>query len=235
MNFVPFLRAVALALSGLAFSAHVFAAASTTYSFVGVGDPSASSVNVATGMASLSVEVIDLGVAVSGNNQVAFRFTNASSSSLTDVYFDDGALLGISSISDSGTTVDFSKLASPGNLPGGNNLTPGFTSTAGFSADSNPPASPNGVTSGEWLTITFDLQSGKDYWSVIDALALPNSGGTGDLRIGLHVQSFADGGSESFVNAPDGISAPVPEAETYAMLLVGLGLVGFMVSRRRQA
>jgi len=25
----------------------------------------------------------------------------------------------------------------------------------------------------------------------------------------------------------------VPEAETYAMLLAGLGLVGFMVSRRR--
>lgn len=28
-------------------------------------------------------------------------------------------------------------------------------------------------------------------------------------------------------------AAPVPEAETYAMLLAGLGLVGFMVSRRR--
>lgn len=30
-------------------------------------------------------------------------------------------------------------------------------------------------------------------------------------------------------------AAPVPEAETYAMLLAGLGLVGFMVSRRRGA
>jgi hypothetical protein len=30
-------------------------------------------------------------------------------------------------------------------------------------------------------------------------------------------------------------AAPVPEAETYAMMLAGLGLVGFMVARRRQA
>lgn len=27
--------------------------------------------------------------------------------------------------------------------------------------------------------------------------------------------------------------SPIPEAETYAMMLVGLGLVGFMVYRRR--
>jgi hypothetical protein len=30
-------------------------------------------------------------------------------------------------------------------------------------------------------------------------------------------------------------AAPVPEAETYAMMLAGLGLVGFMAARRRQA
>jgi hypothetical protein len=231
MKFVQSMLALALALPALGFSAGAFALApSTTYSFVGVGDPSANAANVATGMASLSVEVIDLGLDLSGTYQVAFKFANASSSSLTDVYFDDGALLGIAAISDSGLDVDFSQLAAPGNLPGGNNLTSGFTTTAGFSADSNPPTSPNGVTSGEWLTITFDLQSGKNYASVIDALALPNGGGPGDLRIGVHVQSFDGGGSESFVNVP----ASVPEAETYAMMLVGLGLVGFMAARRRK-
>jgi len=230
MKFVQPLRALALALPGLVLSASVFAAASTTYSFVGVGDPSAELSNVQIGMASLSVEVID-----EGNNQVSFTFTNTSSSSLTDVYFDDGTLLGISRITwGDGMDVNFSQFASPGNLPGGNNLSPGFQTTAGFSADSNPPVSPNGVTSGEWLTITFDLQPNQGYQSVINALALPKGGGAGDLRIGLHVQSFADGGSESFVNVP-GISVPVPEAHTYAMMLAGMGLVGFMVSRRRQA
>lgn len=232
MKRVQALLALALAIPGLGFSASAFAAASTFYSFVGVGDPAASSANVATGMASLAVEVIDLGFSSQHNaNQIAFTFTNNSSSSLTDVYFDDGTLLGISSISDSGVDVDFSQLAKPANLSGGEYLNPDFITTAGFSADSNPPASRNGVSSGEWLTITFDLQSGTDYQSVIDALALPNHGGTGDLRIGLRVQSFVDGGGESFVN----VSAPVPETKTYAMMLAGLGLVGFTVLRRRQA
>ncbi|MDP1923824.1 MAG: FxDxF family PEP-CTERM protein [Thiobacillus sp.] len=46
------------------------------------------------------------------------------------------------------------------------------------------------------------------------------------------VRGFADG-----VGTNQGIytfsAAAVPEAETYAMMLAGLGLVGFMVSRRR--
>lgn len=33
----------------------------------------------------------------------------------------------------------------------------------------------------------------------------------------------------------DGMAAPVPEAETWAMLLTGLGLIGWMSSRRRKA
>ncbi len=232
MKRVQALLALALAIPGLGFCAGAFAAAPAhTYTFVGVGDPSASSVNVATGQASLAVEVIDLGFSsAAGANQVAFTFTNDSNSSLTDVYFDDGTLFGIASISDSGTDVDFSQLAKPGNLSGGEYLNPDFTTTAGFSADSNAPTTQNGVTSGEWLTIIFNLQSGKEYQSVIDALALPNGGGAGDLRIGLRVQSFADGGGESFVN----VSAPVPEAKTYVMMFAGLGLVGLTVLRRRQ-
>lgn len=220
-------RAVAGALftAGMTLSSAVFALTppSTSYSFVGVTSNSAT--NVTTGMTALSMEVIDL-----GGSQVAFTFTNNSMSSLTDVYFDDGTLLGISSISDSGVGVAFSSPAAPGNLPGGNAIA--FVTTAGFSADSDSPVAPNGVTSGESLTITFTLQSMQTYASVINALSLPNGGGVGDLRVGLHVQSFADGGSESFVNVPDGISNPVPEADTYAMLLAGLGLVGFAARRK---
>jgi hypothetical protein len=78
------------------------------------------------------------------------------------------------------------------------------------------------------MTITFNLQSTGTYASIVSALALPNGGGVGDLRIGVHVQSFSDGGSESFVNLP----TPVPEADTYAMMLAGLGLVGFAVRRK---
>lgn len=48
----------------------------------------------------------------------------------------------------------------------------------------------------------------------------------------LHVQGLteAQGGSAWYVNSV--ITTPVPEPETYAMLLVGLGLIGFMAKRK---
>lgn len=225
-----------LAVASLFLSNAAFAVAPATYSFVGVTNTSLA--NTASGVASLSVEVIDLGFSSeTQTNQVAFKFTNASSSSLTDVYFDDGTLLGIAKITDSGSTVAFTQFADPKNLPGATYLDPDFQTTVGFSLDSNAQGGGvpvNGVSAEEWLTVTFDLQSGQTYASVLNALALPNNGGTGDLRIGLHVQSFSNGGSESFVNSPDGVASPVPEAQTTAMMLAGLGLVGLMTARRRK-
>ena len=87
--------------------------------------------------------------------QVKFHFTNSGpiSSSITDIYFDDGSLLGIASVIN-GPGVDFSQGACPGNLPGGNLAVPAFATTAGFSADSNPPRQPNGVNpGGEYVDI----------------------------------------------------------------------------------
>jgi hypothetical protein len=90
------------------------------------------------------------------------------------VYFDDGSLLSIAIIINS-IGVSFSQFASPGNLPAASNAAPPFVTTAGFSADSDSPVQPNGVNPGE----------------------------SGTLRIGLHVQGYQSGGSESFVNAPE--------------------------------
>ncbi|MFP3326110.1 hypothetical protein R0K05_23955, partial [Planococcus sp. SIMBA_160] len=76
--------------------------------------------------------------------------------------------------------------------------------SAGFLADSDPAVQPNGVNPGETLGVIFDLQTGLGYQDVVDAIALsqtnPSADLTGGLRIGIHVQGFTGGGSESFVN-----------------------------------
>lgn len=173
----------------------------------------------ATAEAQLSVTLSDL-----GGGQVLFSFANAGpgASSITDVYFDDGTLLGIAGLIDADDNalgpfgdagVDFTQGAAPPELPGGNTI--GFVTTAGFLADSDPPAQPNGVNPLETLGVVFNLAGGGTYADILAEIA------SGELRIGIHVQGFAGGGSESLVNVPEPGSA----------LLIGLGLAT-LASRR---
>lgn len=210
--------------------AGVTSARAVTYGFSNI---SANDVNDAgTGEAQLSVDVTD-----AGNNQVLFTFNNAGpeASSITDVYFDDGHLLGIAII-ESSSGVSFSLGAAPGNLPSANSIDPAFETTAGFSADSDPAAQPNGVNPGEWLKVYFTLKNGHDFNTVIADLA------NGMLRIGIHVQGFEGGGSESFVHCVDCNPPPcddcdppgsgVPDAST-SMMLLSLALMGVEGFRRK--
>jgi hypothetical protein len=69
---------------------------------------------------------------------------------------------------------------------------------------------------------------------------LDQGGGVGGLRIGIHVQGFASGGSESFVNnppAPPGGGEDPPSAvpEPGVLSLVGFSLLGMLAVRRRYA
>lgn len=154
-----------------------------------------------------------------GANQVSFTFNNAgpSASFISDIYFDDGTLLGIASVTD-GTGTDFDSPANNENLPGGNSITPPFQTTQGFSAQ-NEPGAANGVNPGEEVTITFDLKDGQTFADTLTAL------GDGSLRIGIHVQGFEGGGSESFVNN-------VPEPGTLALLGSGLVSLGWLGRKR---
>ena len=175
--------------------------------------------DVAIAEAQMSVEVSE----VSGNaSQVLFTFRNTGTeaSSITDIYFDDGALLGIASIDNGdGVAVSFSQDANPGDLPGGGK---DFNTTAGFSADSDPAVQPNGVNPGESVGILFNLIDGQSYDDVLSNLS------NEDLRIGIHVQGFADDGSESLVN-----NDVVPEPSTILIWSI-LGGLGFAVTRWRR-
>lgn len=205
-----------------------------TYSFTHIlelGDGPIQLADGAIGEAQLFVEVVD------HVSQVNFIFTNIGplASSITDVYFDDGTLLGIASITGALGLVEFSQLATPPDLPGGNNVVPPFVTTAGFSADSDPPVQPLGVNPGEFLGVTFNLQGGGTHQDVIDELT------SGELRISIHVQGYS-GGSESFVN--NGVFEPPTEPPTEppsavipapgAILLgtIGIGVVGWLRRRR---
>ena len=168
----------------------------------------------AIGEAQLTVDVTD-----AGGSQVSFTFQNSGpdASAISEIYFDDGTLLGISSVT-SGPGVDYVTGANPMNLPGANLADPDFEVTAGFLAESTPAPPINGVGPGEWVTIVFDLMGGGSFADVISELT------TGELRIGIHVIAFTSGGSESFINPP------IPEPGT--ALLMGLGLAALGYRRR---
>jgi hypothetical protein len=163
---------------------------------------------------------VDLPFEFTGDGtSVEFTFYNLSTvkCSITSIYFDDGSLLGLSSLAES-SGVDFDVPASPSNLPSGNELAPPFVTTLNFSASSAPPPFHNGINSspaGEWLTITFELTGTATVDDVYDELMNER------LRIGAHIQGFPDGSSESAINIPP----PIPEPLTVSLVALGALLV----------
>jgi hypothetical protein len=174
----------------------------------------------------LSVDVNAVGQLT---DDVSFRFLNnvGIASSITEIYFDDGTgigtgtlfstIVGLENSSGVNFVQDSIKKVNPQNLPGGNDLSPPFETTPGFSAgvDGNTAAGINAA--GEFVTIIFDLKDGKDIDDVLDAI------NSLDLRIGLHVRAHPDGNSDGYVNVP------VPAAAW----LLGSGLLGLVAIRRR--
>lgn len=223
----------ALRRNGAALAAMLFicgSASAATLRFGGV--PGSTGTNNDSGEQQLTVDIFSPSTdPVREGNFIAFLFKNIGSaqSTITDIYFDDGTILGLATIvDDPDNGVDFGQPVEPPNLPGGQNLTPPFEATQAFSVG-NEPGVANGIDNdpegdGESLTLIFELLPGLTFDDTLAALL------DGTLRIGLHVQNFADGGSASFVNLPPGTPVPLPAPASLA--LVGLGMVA---ARRRRA
>ena len=194
-----------------------------------------STIDPGIGEAQLSVDVTDY-----GSNQVLFTFSNAGplTSSITDVYIEDGSLLQIYDdpitvgIIDgiinnpSPLLVNFEEGANPAMLPGSENMpVPLVSSDYFFSADSVSPPPLNGVNPGESLGILFDLKDGYNFANVIIAIGLgfTEPWNTESLRIGIHAQGFADGNSESLIMTP-----------TPGSLLLGSIGIGMVIARCRK-
>jgi hypothetical protein len=110
---------------------------------------------------------------------------------------------------------------SPPNLGGG-----GFTQIYGVER-TNAGGVSNGMSNGETLGVQYSLYSGKVLADIIDSI------NSGTFKIGLHIQSLDNGGSQKAVltgNPPP----QVPDAGMTAILL-GLGLVSLAVFRRKAA
>lgn len=100
----------------------------------------------------------------------------------------------------------------------------------------NFPGFPIGVTSGSYSSV-FDLTQASSFnSSFITGNSGTVAGAESALAAGLaaehayfniHTQAFPGGEIRGF------LVAQVPEPETYAMLLAGLGMIGFMARRRK--
>jgi len=92
-----------------------------------------------------------------------------------------------------------------------------FYDSIGGSQCNQPGCNAPTLESGEWISWTLNFTN-------------PQNPFLGDPPVALLVHGFDESGATQRWYTP---MSPVPEPETYAMLLAGLGLMGF-VARRRQ-
>ncbi len=164
--------------------------------------------NDSSGYAQLAGEsqlYMDVTVLDTGQASLVFTNTGPEDSVVSRIDFDFAPELGLNLIAiNNGSGVEFqASPASPNNLPGGKSLNNAFISDLSVAAKNPRPKNGLNPYDSVELFIRYD-----DSRNLLDALENET------LRIGLHVQSFAGGYSESFVNV-------VPEPGAISMLLVG--------------
>lgn len=213
-----------------AFSAS--AMAGPTYSFTHIqeaGDGAAQLLNGAVGEAQFFMTVDDQGFNTDVDAyQVLFTFDNLQVDGWEDtfidgIYFYDGVLFDLAAIENSSEGVSFSEGASPGHLPGDEDLKLTYSVGVIGDVDADPPGGGgNGIDPGEWINILYTLQTGATFSDVITGLD------DHTIAVGLKAQGFPGGGSESFVN-----NGVIPAPGAIVLGGIGVSFVGWL--RRKRA
>lgn len=203
----------------------------------------ASAVFLGATSASAAIVNIDLSGAVSGTSIVgsggSFAQTFAGQTVAGDGISITGSPSGPLTLAPSGNiTVDS---WSPGVSATSNSLLPqpGFTAPLSLLLDSWADSLTWTMGFGNGGSITVDLfgSSGNlvntTSFSSLSGYSIFNISGLGNFA-GLTFRSNTDPAGLRFQNFSYNSVSSVPEPETYAMLLVGLGLIGFMARRRRE-
>lgn len=150
------------------------------------------------------------------------KAVEGNTSFIEQLYFGGQGSENVSLYSES-AGVAFEAGATPASLPGGMSVS--FSSLSAWSAIEQG-ANKDGVDAGEWISFLIPQLS-------------QNMLASNPFQFGLHLQGIGTQGfSESLLATGDGLGggtvSAVPEPETYAMLLAGLGLIGGVVRRRKQ-
>lgn len=172
---------------------------------------SAQSFSCISGGAQCATAESNLSWSYSGNSlTITNQVLAGNNSFIRNIYFDTSAGMSVTLVGSTDLSA-FVAGGSPTNLPAGSNI--GFVADSHWTATN--PAPTYGISAGESITFSLGGVSAANF-------------NDGSLRFGVHLQGLPGGASESLVSA-------VPEPQTYAMLLAGLGLLGFTANRRRQS
>jgi len=190
-----------------------------------------------------------------GGSNVRFVFRNVGpvASRISEIYFDDGSLIGSAFTLNNGIGVDFQMGGNPATPPG----ISGFDATVNLVLRSQ--AAKNAATgidqltaasnTDEFLNYNFALINNQKFADVITSLQIAQTGGwnvdtTGGLRIALHVKSIGKlSNSDSFLSdgfrfdgnsatgeGPEVTSTPAPAS----LVLAALGIPIFLLPRLRR-
>lgn len=166
----------------------------------------------------------DYGTLLSGSYQPSETFATLTVDGSGSVYNFTLAALDLNSIFNAGAFIGAIAVdLSPNLVPTISNVTGG--APVGYS----PGGGPGGA-----FEFRFDLTDGSARLTANETVSFTATFAdavtfNGD-EFALHVQNIgeANGGSAWYVN-----SSPVPEVDTYVMMMAGLGLMGFVARRRR--